>query len=211
MRAFAVLFLAASPAFAQGGGVYRVGGGVTAPVLLHKVEPEYSEEARRARYEGTVLLYVEVDPDGNAINIRVQRALGLGLDEKAIEAVRQWKFRPGAKDGRPVNVAANIEVNFRLLSRWQIARQEFPADNGVVKPVLAAHAFPPECKQDVSLTAALDIDSNGAVTAVRILRTTDSSLNEAAIDSLRVWRFTPAKWQGTPQPSSAEIDLACAR
>src|SRR3954463_7203340 len=98
-----------------GGGVYRVGGGVTAPALLFKKEPEYSEEARKAKYQGTVLLYIEVDPNGKATNIKVQRSLGLGLDEKAIEAVKQWKFKPGYKDGKPVTVAATIEVNFRLL------------------------------------------------------------------------------------------------
>jgi protein TonB len=98
-----------------GGGVYRVGGGVSAPTLLYKKEPEYSEEARKAKYQGTVTLYVEVDPSGKATNIKVLHSLGLGLDEKAMEAVRQWKFKPGLKDGKPVTVAASIEVNFRLL------------------------------------------------------------------------------------------------
>jgi TonB family protein len=98
-----------------GGGVFRVGGGVTAPSLLSKVEPEYSEEARRAKYQGTVVLYVEVYPDGKAHNLKVLRSLGLGLDEKAIEAVNKWRFRPGYKDGKPVPVQATIEVNFRLL------------------------------------------------------------------------------------------------
>ena len=98
-----------------GGGVFRVGGGVTAPSLLYKVEPEYSEEARKAKYQGTVVLYVEVDPSGKAVNPRIVRSLGLGLDEKAIEAVKKWKFKPGYKDGKPVTVAATIEVNFRLL------------------------------------------------------------------------------------------------
>jgi len=98
-----------------GGGVFRVGGGVTAPSLLFKKEPEYSEEARKAKYQGTVLLYIEVDPSGKVTNIKVVRSLGLGLDEKAMEAVRQWKFKPGYKDGKAVTVAATIEVNFRLL------------------------------------------------------------------------------------------------
>lgn len=98
-----------------GGGVFRVGGGVTAPVLLYKKEPEYSEEARKAKYQGTVTLYVEVAPNGKAQNIKVLHSLGLGLDEKAIEAVKQWTFKPGLKDGKPVTVAASIEVNFRLL------------------------------------------------------------------------------------------------
>jgi periplasmic protein TonB len=98
-----------------GRGVQRVGHGVTAPALLHKVEPEYSEEARKAKYQGTVTLYVEVDPTGKATHIRVLRSLGLGLDEKAIQAVSKWRFSPGTKDGKPVSVAATIEVNFRLL------------------------------------------------------------------------------------------------
>jgi protein TonB len=98
-----------------GGGVYRVGGGVTAPIVLSKKDPEYSEEARKAKYQGTVLLAIEVSPSGIASNIKVMRSLGLGLDEKAIEAVKQWKFKPGYKDGKPVTVAATIEVNFRLL------------------------------------------------------------------------------------------------
>jgi periplasmic protein TonB len=98
-----------------GGGAFRVGGGVSAPVLLSKVEPEYSEEARKAKFQGTVLLYIEVDPSGRAVNVRVVRSLGLGLDEKAVEAVKKWKFKPGYKNGQPVTVQATIEVNFRLL------------------------------------------------------------------------------------------------
>ncbi len=98
-----------------GGGAFRVGGGVSAPALLRKVEPEYSEEARKAKYQGTVQLAVEVWPDGRAHNIRVIRSLGLGLDEKAIDAVQKWTFAPGKKDGVPVKVQATIEVNFRLL------------------------------------------------------------------------------------------------
>ena len=96
-------------------GTFRVGNGVTAPALTYKVEPEYSEEARNAHLQGVVVLYVEVDEEGKAINPRVVRSLGLGLDEKAIEAVGKWKFRPGYKDGKPVRVAATIEVNFRLM------------------------------------------------------------------------------------------------
>lgn len=98
-----------------GGGAYRVGGGVSAPSVLFKVEPEYSEEARKAKFQGTVVLAIVVDPSGKARNIRVIRPLGLGLDEKAIEAVMKWRFKPGLKDGAAVPVQATVEVNFRLL------------------------------------------------------------------------------------------------
>ncbi len=97
-----------------GGGAYRVGGGVSAPRPIYDPDPEYSEEARHAKYQGTVLLWVVVGPDGGPRDIRVQRSLGMGLDEKAIEAVRKWKFEPSMKDGHPVAVQVNIEVSFRL-------------------------------------------------------------------------------------------------
>ena len=100
---------------AFGGGVYRIGGGVSAPSVLSKVEPEYSDEARKAKWQGTVVVSVIVDELGRPRNVRVQRSLGLGLDQKAVEAVSQWRFKPGLKDGKPVPVMATIEVNFRLL------------------------------------------------------------------------------------------------
>jgi protein TonB len=83
-------------------------------VLLSKVEPEFSEEAHAAKYEGTVVVYAEIGVDGKAGNINLRRGLGLGLDEKAIEAITQWSFQPGVRNGQPVAVAATIEVNFRL-------------------------------------------------------------------------------------------------
>jgi TonB family protein len=96
-------------------GIYPVGSGVTPPVPLFRPEPQYSEEARKKKIQGTVLLYVEVDPTGHPRNIKVVRSLGHGLDEKAIEAVSRWEFRPGMKDGKPVTVAATIEVKFGFL------------------------------------------------------------------------------------------------
>jgi protein TonB len=98
-----------------GGGVYRIGGGVSAPAVLLKVEPEYSEEARKAKWQGTVVLSLIVDDKGLPQELKVVRSLGLGLDQKAIEAVMKWRFKPGMKDGKPVAVQATIEVNFRLL------------------------------------------------------------------------------------------------
>jgi TonB family protein len=98
-----------------GGGAYRVGNGVTSPTITFKVEPEYSEEARKAKFQGTVILSIEVNEKGGVQSPRVLRALGMGLDEKAIEAVMKWRFRPGYKDGKPVTVLAQVEVNFRLL------------------------------------------------------------------------------------------------
>ncbi len=98
-----------------GGGAYRPGGGVTTPIPIVRPEPEYSEEARKAKWSGAVTIKLVVDEHGMPQDIEVIKALGLGLDQKAIEAVQKWRFKPGTKDGKPVPVQAIIEVNFRLL------------------------------------------------------------------------------------------------
>jgi len=91
------------------------GRGVTPPQLIYKVEPEFSEDARKAKHQGVVVLSIEVDASGNVRNIRVLQSLGLGLDEKASEAVTRWRFRPGLFDGKPVATEATVQVNFQLL------------------------------------------------------------------------------------------------
>jgi TonB family protein len=97
-----------------GNGPYRVGGEVSAPHAIYDPEPEYSEEARKAKYQGVVVLQVVIGADGRPRDIRVARTLGMGLDQKAIGAVRQWRFEPALKGSQPVAVVVNIEVNFRL-------------------------------------------------------------------------------------------------
>jgi TonB family protein len=97
-----------------GGGVFKVGGGVSAPKKIYDPDPEYSEEARKAKYQGTCVLYLVVGPDGKPRDIRVLRTLGLGLDEKSIEAVKTWRFEPAMKDGKPVAVQISVEVEFHL-------------------------------------------------------------------------------------------------
>jgi protein TonB len=97
-----------------GGGVFRVGGGVSAPRALDTPDPEYSEEARKSKYQGVCILWLIVGPDGHPRDVKVARSLGMGLDQKAIDAVKRWKFEPAMKDGKPVAVQINVEVNFRL-------------------------------------------------------------------------------------------------
>lgn len=97
-----------------GGGPRRIGGGVSAPQVIFSVEPEFSEEARKAKVAGNVLVNLWVDTAGNPSHVRVIRGVGMGLDEKAIEAVRQYKFRPAMEGGKPVLVELNIEVNFQI-------------------------------------------------------------------------------------------------
>lgn len=98
-----------------GPGIFHLGeAGVSPPRILYKTEPEFSEEARKAKYQGVVALNVVVGPDGRVHDARVVHSLGMGLDEKAIEGVKLWKFDPARKDGRPVAVAVYVEVDFHL-------------------------------------------------------------------------------------------------
>ena len=94
---------------------FVVGLGVLPPVLLYKLEPSYSEAARRAKFQGAVSLSLQVNRDGRATRMCIVQMLGMGLDEKAMEAINQWRFRPGTKDGEPVAVTSTIEVFFKLL------------------------------------------------------------------------------------------------
>jgi TonB family protein len=98
----------------MGGGVFRPGRGVTPPRPIYSPDPEFSEEARKAKYQGTCTLMIVVDTDGKPTNIRVVNSLGMGLDEKALETVRTWRFEPGQKDGHPVKVEMAVEVDFHL-------------------------------------------------------------------------------------------------
>jgi TonB family protein len=95
-------------------GPCGIGGDITQPVPIYQPDPEYSDAARKAKYQGTVIVGVIIGTDGHVYDPKIVQALGLGLDQKAIEAVKLWRFKPAERDGRPVRVAANIEVNFHL-------------------------------------------------------------------------------------------------
>lgn len=96
-------------------GIYPAGkGGVTVPQVVYDPEPSFSDEARKSKTQGIVLLMIVVGTDGKPYNIRVQQSLGMGLDEKAIEAVNHWRFRPATFNGQPVATQIAVEVNFRL-------------------------------------------------------------------------------------------------
>ena len=97
-----------------GGGIRRIGGGVMAPVVLFAPEPEFSEEARKAKVSGNVLVYLQVDANGKPMNVHVLRGIGMGLDQKAVEAVSHYKFKPATENGKPVAVEMNVAVTFQI-------------------------------------------------------------------------------------------------
>jgi periplasmic protein TonB len=95
-------------------GIYHITGGMVAPKLVYQVTPEYSEEARKARFEGTVVLEAVIRRDGTIDVVHLLRSLGFGLDQNALEAVKKWRFKPATKNGIAVDSFLNVEVRFNL-------------------------------------------------------------------------------------------------
>jgi TonB family protein len=180
------------------------------PAIISKVEPQYSEEARMAGLQGTVLLKIIVDRDGKPRDLKVVRSLGLGLDEKAIEAVSNWQFQPGAKDGQPVPVQAQIEVNFRLLdAKGHVARVEFHLPVGASRPVVERAGAPHIANDATGATATVtfDIDEKKVPVNVKIDKFSDDEWAGDVTDALKKWKFTPASKDGSPVSVSCTMDF----
>ncbi len=114
----------------------RIGGGITPPTVISAPQPEFSQQARADGVGGTVLVYLQVDPQGNPIKVRVLKGVGHGLDEKAVEAVKQYKFKPALDNGTPVLVELNVQVNFQIFKK----DPGDPASGGTGNAGLAANA-----------------------------------------------------------------------
>jgi protein TonB len=123
-------FVAAAPAVAQdsnsstppsqksgdvgANGLYKIGGDVSAPILIHSIAPKFPESARNAKVGGSVLVNLQVDTNGNPNHVRAIRGVGYNFDESAVDAVKQYRFKPAMKAGKPVPVQLNVEVNFKI-------------------------------------------------------------------------------------------------
>jgi TonB family protein len=187
-----------APGTAGTDGVSKVGGGVSQPAVLTKVDPEYAEVARKLLISGTVMLAIIVDQSGNARDFRVVKSLGYGLDEKAVEAVRQWRFRPGMKEGNAVNVRATIEVIFRLLGERQVDRyyagpMTFGVEAGLTPPVVKDVTMPTSAGDKANETVLLgfSVDSTGSVNNIHSISGPQSG-SELLTRNLAKWKFQPA-------------------
>jgi TonB family protein len=193
--------------------VYRPGSDVTAPFVVAKTPAPYSEEARLAKLEGSVLLSVVVGADGKPGDIQVARPLGLGLDENAIQSLRAWQFKPGIKNGMPVAVRVNEEVFFRpqrTLWDWHAVRAVFQPPAGAARPVLTKVKFPAtvDVEENASVTMAFDVGADGAPANVRVLKSSDARWESELLAALREgWRFQPAMMDGKPVTSPTGFEF----
>jgi len=194
--------------------VYKIGNGVGPPSLIRKVEPKYSKEARIARLEGTVILQIVISNDGKARDFQVLRSVGLGLDQNAIAAVAAWEFGPSIKDGQPVSVQAQIEVNFRLglnpkVFKWRTTRVDLHVPEGAVRPVIDKATGPRIADNAASATATVtfDIDEKGEPANLRIDKSSDDEWARNVTDAVSKWRFTPASKDANPVSVSCTMDF----
>jgi len=187
-----------------------------------KVGPVYTEEAKEAGLEGTVVLYAEVTPYGQAEGVRVLRSLGLGLDEKAVEAVRQWRFEPAfTEQGQPRRVGTTVSVDFSLPARestgirvYKAEKKEiFRLEKGITPPRVDSRVEPTYtekarvAKLEGATQLYCEITAEGRVENVQVLRGLGMGLDEAAASSLSQWRFHPATRDGQPVAVFLTVDV----
>jgi TonB family protein len=194
-------------------------GGITGPVPIQKTDPEYSEEARAAGLEGTVTLSGMIGADGFMRDPQVTGPLGLGLDEKAVEAVRQWKFTPWP-------VTWSVGVDFVLpskQSRWHLIQAAFETPPGASRPVFASANYPrgPGIRVTVFdegriiqaigrqafVRLSFDVDEQGTPVHFQVKRASLALWGEEAIAVVRAWRFQPAMKNGIPVSVPCTLDL----
>jgi TonB family protein len=208
-------------------GAYRVADGISAPEISERTEPEYPAEAQQIGLEGSALIAAVVEENGSLSHIQVTRPLGFGLDERALEAVSKWKFKPGAYKGYPISTFTSFAVDFRIPhdpSRWHVLGLRFSADKGITPPVLKTTALPHGAGiANESLDEGQLVVASGRLTTVTLLLRVDKSgvpvdftvenaseplWGKEAIGVVRSWRFRPAMENGKPVNTPVEVDLA---
>jgi len=211
---------------ALGFGQSDPGKGIVAPQPLQKTEPEYSDEARLAGLEGTVSLTGTITEQGLPRDMRVTRSLGLGLDEKALEAIQHWSFLPGSLEGRPVPVVTTVPIEFRLpdkQSRWHLIRAEFLPSEGASRPQFSKTAYPygagislrafeealviRAIRREATATLAFDVDEHGSPVNLQVLNASHPIWGPEAMAVVREWQFLPGMRYGAPVSVPCTLDL----
>ena len=218
----------ATRAASQETAPYKPGGNVSSPRILKEVKPTYTTDAQRNQISGRVMLECVVRADGTPSDIHVTQSLDPGLDAEAIKALGQWRFRPGEKDGKPVDVKVDIEMTFTLRDKGSAAAApattaEEPAPdvvykpgNGVSAPVVVKDVKPPypPAAMKSRVQGAVKIQcvvlADGSVGDVRVTRSLDPEIDREAIATLKKWTFKPGMKDGQPVAVQVEVEMTFA-
>jgi TonB family protein len=203
------------PSPAGAASANKLPGGITKPRLLQKTSPQYSEEARRARLEGTVVLQIVIGIDGKPGSFQVVRPLGLGLEEEAIRSVQDWQFTPAQKDGIAVASTSANEVNFQLLKDgstrmpWHARRVEFGLPQNATRPMLIQGAEPKGSTSPGNATATVtfDIKKDGATSNPVLQKASDEDWAKDVLAVAAKLKFRPSLQDGVPVAATCTIEF----
>jgi len=202
----------------------RIGNGntvpnnaVIAPQILESSAPGYTQEAVEANVEGVVTLEGFVDIKGNVSGLRVVKGLGYGLDQKAVDAVLNWKFRPALRKGAPVKAVTQIEVDFKIPPSFKPQPKDdaLPIRLGLgVTPPTVIFRVEPEYTQEAraanyqgTVVARVTIHKDGTLTVDEVVRELDYGLTQRAIEALEQWKFKPGMRNGEPVAVSLTVEV----
>jgi len=177
----------------------RIGGGVSSPEVLHTVDPLFSEQARAAKVGGVVLVTFIVDTNGRPQNVHVLRSVGMGLDESAVDAVKQYIFKPAMEDDKPVPVQLNAEVNFQIFGP---------------PPPVVVHSVPLELTDEArqahasgTIVVAFTVDTQGNAQDVHVLKGVGMGMDLEAVVAVRQYKFEPFVENGQPVAKATTLPL----
>jgi len=191
---------------------------ITMPVVVHQVQPQYTESAIRHRIQGSVTLRVVVRADGTVGDITVTKSLDPELDQQAIAAAKQWTFKPGTRDGQPVNVSVALEMTFTLRGAPKTAERAQsqvykPGKDGVKSPVLIKEVKP-EYTEDAKsrgvqgrVEVSAVVKADGTVGDVTVTKSLDPDLDQQAVSATKQWRFRPGTKDDKPVDVEVSIEL----
>ncbi|HEV8037243.1 MAG TPA: TonB family protein [Bryobacteraceae bacterium] len=197
--------------------MHKRDSGVTPPSVIYRVEPEYSDEARQAGIEGTVVLSALIDEKGKATNLKVTQPLGHGLDQMAMEAVDRWVFRPGMKDSKPAAVQTSIEVGFHLRSSlsWHLSDISYKPLEDASDPVLTSEKYPPNAApgSTASITLSFDVDEHGVPVRLQVEKSSDRKWEADVLAAVGEWRFAPGmrNFEAVVVPCTVSLTLGESR
>jgi TonB family protein len=198
MRRFSIVTLLLLVAVAANAQPYHVGGDVKAPVVIVHVNPLYPEEARRARISGIVILETLIDHNGVVKEVTVRKPLPFGLSQAAVDAVKQWSFKPGTKNGEAVDVIFNLPINFKLDSDDAPLRVggdvRAPVVVQKVEPSYTEEARKAQINGIVIIEAIIGRD--GVVKDAHVIKPLPFGLDQAAVDAVKQWKFKPGTLDG---------------
>ena len=208
----AVLSCGAAPALAQSAEdqVYKPGDGVTTPTVVKDVVPHYVADAMRRRVQGVVGMRCVVKADGTVDDCAVTRPLDSDLDAEALRAARQWQFKPGTKDGKPVAVEVSMDMSFTMREDPLV----YEPGSGVSTPVVVREMkpdYPADAKlAGVQGTVELEgvVQTDGTINRIRVTKRIDDRLDREAIKALEQWRFRPGQKDGKNVPVRVSIEMS---